>query len=102
MWLIDRIIGGVARPACGKAEDARRKTQDGAGFRSANTHRDVYESSRMSELPEDDKEDDEAWDPAVKFVVVDYLVAKQCNDKCTRGNDNDASNAGKIVVDSMK
>ena len=30
----------------------------------------------MSEFPEDDEEDDEAWDPAVEFIVMDDFVAE--------------------------
>lgn len=56
----------------------------------------------MSELAEDDEEDDEGRDPAVELVVVDDFVAEEGDEEGRSCDDNDACKAGKIVIHSVE
>ena len=55
----------------------------------------------MTKDTSDNKEDDEAWDPADHFVPVDHLVAKQRNKERPCSNNNNACPGRNIIVHSF-
>lgn len=56
----------------------------------------------MCKLAEDNQEDDEGWDPAIEFVVVDDFVAEEGDKEGAGGNDDDTCVPRDIIVDSMQ
>lgn len=100
--LVDGVIGRVARPAGCEAEDAGGEGEDATGFRGAGFHGDVDEGTGVGENSERDQEDDERWDPGVKFVVVDNSVAEAGDEEGPDGDDDDPSKTREVVVDRMK
>ena len=55
----------------------------------------------MRELAEDDEEDDEAWDPAIRLVRVHDFVAKEGNEEGASSNDDDTRVSWHITIDGM-
>ena len=56
----------------------------------------------MCKFAQNDQEDDEARYPAVELIEMDNLVAEERDNKSTGGNDNDASPARNIRIDSVE
>ena len=56
----------------------------------------------MSELPENNEEDDEARYPAVELVHVYNLVAKERDEEGAGGDDDNTSVPWHVTVDSVE
>ena len=56
----------------------------------------------MGECAEDDQEDDEAGDPAVKLVGVHDFVAEQGDDECCSCDDDNTSPAWNVGIHSVE
>lgn len=102
MRLVHGIISRITGPAGCEAVDARGEAQDAARLGFANTHGEVDERSRMGKFAKNNKEDDEAWNPAVELVVVDDFVAEEGDKEGGSRNDNDAGITGDIMVDGVQ
>lgn len=56
----------------------------------------------MSKFSEDNKKDDEAWDPGPSLVCMDDLVTEESDQKSACCDDNDPSPTWHITVDSIE
>ena len=100
--LVDCIIRRKTRPARGETEDGSCKGQDAAGFGAAGFHGNVDEGARMGELAEHNEKDDEGRNPTVEFVVMDDFVAEDGDKEGRSRDDDDTSEARKIIVDRVE
>ena len=55
----------------------------------------------MCEFAKNDEEDDEARDPRPELVGVHNLVAKECDEECRTGDDDDAGVSWNVGVDGV-